>query len=91
MGHQTYHHISLLLPTHLSLSVLIPDASIHCLREAPNIRRAIPLARRQMYATYRANNSACLAPDLKSSGTVTSVSRYWRNFSAVRCPMGSTP
>ena len=40
---------------------------------------------------YSARSSACLAPDLNSSGTVTRVSRYWRNFSAVRFPMGSTP
>jgi len=33
--------------------------------------------------TYKASSSACLVPDLRSSGTVTSVSRYWRNFSAV--------
>jgi hypothetical protein len=30
-------------------------------------------------------------PDLNSSGTATSVSGYWRNFSAAHWPMGSTP
>ena len=43
------------------------------------------------HSPYSASSSACLAPDFRSSGTFTSVSRYWRNFSAVLWLTGSTP